>query len=115
MVNPINETANISANAEAANKKLNKTAPKNGDAVKPEAVGQAIIMPDDFDGSSGIKTSGSEGADHPNMKDQKGEVRKSEIRDGELTINVYDSSGKLLRKIPPGYLPAGEQHFDITV
>jgi hypothetical protein len=45
----------------------------------------------------------------------KGEIRKTEVCDGELSIKVYDSSGKLVRKIPPGYLPAGEQQFDITV
>ena len=115
MVNPINETGNVSANAEAVNKRPNKAAPKSGDAFKPEVVGQAVLKPDESEGPSGIKTSGREGADLQMVKDTKGEVRKSEISDGELTINVYDSSGKLLRKIPPGYLPAGEQQFDITV
>lgn len=45
----------------------------------------------------------------------KGEVRRVEIKDGNLAIKVYDSSGKLLRKIPPGYLLAGEQKFEITI
>ena len=26
-------------------------------------------------------------------------------KDGEIIVEVYDADGKLLRKIPPGYLP----------
>ena len=44
-----------------------------------------------------------------------GEVRKSEVTEGELKTKVYDQSGKLLRVIPPGYLPVGEKKFDITI
>jgi hypothetical protein len=99
MVNPINETASVSINAEVINKSQNNTAPKSDKPV----------------GSPDIKKSGREGADHSTMKGAIGEIRKSELSDGELTVSVYDSSGKLLRKIPPGYLPVGEQQFDITV
>ncbi len=52
--------------------------------------------------------------EHRSMN-QSEEVRKVEIEDGEMTINVYDGNGKLLRKTPPGYLPVGEQGFDITI
>ncbi len=44
-----------------------------------------------------------------------GEIRRVVVEDGTLTINVYDRTGKLLRKTPPGYLPAGEEGFDVTV
>lgn len=99
MVNPISETASVSINAEVINKSQNNTASKSD---RPY-------------GSSEIKKSGREDADHSTMKGARGEIRKSELSDGELTVSVYDSGGKLLRKIPPGYLPMGEQQFDITV
>ena len=99
MVNPISETASVSINAEVINKSQNNTASKSD---RPY-------------GSSEIKKSGREGVDHSTVKGARGEIRKSELSDGELTVSVYDSGGKLLRKIPPGYLPMGEQQFDITV
>ncbi len=101
MVSPINETASVIASSEVINKNPNSTAPNSGNAVQSEAVRQAAPK--------------SEGAGPSTKEGAKGEVRKSEITDGKLTISVYDSSGKLLRKLPPGYLPAGEQQFDVTV
>jgi hypothetical protein len=51
----------------------------------------------------------------PDIAGAKGEIRRLEIKDGNLTVKVYDSNGKLLRMTPPGYLPAGEQKFDVTI
>ena len=90
MVSPINAAASASVSAEIIKKNPTDTAPSSGDAAQIETVEQASPQ-------------------------SKGEVRKSEISNGTLTVKVYDSNGKLLRKIPPGYLPMGEQKFDITV
>ena len=116
MVSPINAAASVSVSAEVIKKNPTDTAPNNsGDAAQFETVEQASPQSDEFYGSPDIKRSDRKDADHSTMKKAKGEVRKSEISNGTLTVKVYDSSGKLLRKIPPGYLPMGEQHFDITV
>jgi hypothetical protein len=33
------------------------------------------------------------------------ETRKIEIKDRELTVSVYNGKGRLVRVIPPGYVP----------
>ena len=99
MVNPINEAASVSTNTGVINKSQNKTAPG----------------PDKSYGSHEINNSGRKEDVQNSMYGSRGEIRKSELSDGELTVSVYDSNGKLLRKIPPRYLPTGEQQFDITV
>jgi hypothetical protein len=33
------------------------------------------------------------------------EERKFDFEDGQLTVMVYDRNGKLLREVPPGYIP----------
>ena len=33
------------------------------------------------------------------------EERKFDFEDGQLTVKVYDRHGKLLRQVPPGYVP----------
>jgi hypothetical protein len=30
------------------------------------------------------------------------------IEEGKIIVEIYDKAGKLVRKIPPGYLPFGE-------
>ncbi len=86
---------------------------QNSEAAAPELGAQAVPKPDKADGEVKFKKSGAE--DGASLQKASREVRKFVLEDGKLTINVYDSSGKLLRKTPPGYLPAGEQGFDITV
>lgn len=115
MINPINETVSISANAEALKNNANNTAQGSSNAAKFESVAQTPPKSDGNYGSSENKKSDRKDADQSMMKGASGEVRKSDMTDGKLTINVYDSSGKLLRQIPPGYLPVSEQKFDITV
>ncbi len=33
------------------------------------------------------------------------EERKFDFENGQLTVKVYDRNGKLLREVPPGYVP----------
>lgn len=33
------------------------------------------------------------------------EEREFDFQDGQLTVKVYDRNGKLLRQVPPGYVP----------
>ena len=33
------------------------------------------------------------------------EERRFDFKDGQLTVKVYDRNGKLLREVPPGYVP----------
>ena len=33
---------------------------------------------------------------------------RNSLEDGQLIVEKYDSDGKLVKKIPPGYLPFGE-------
>jgi len=115
MLNPIRETASAMMTSEVIRGGPNNTSPEFGGTAQLEVVKQVGPRPTASDGLPKIKTSDKEGAEHGTAKRAKEEVRKSEINDGQLTVKVYDSSGKLLRKIPPGYLPMGEQKFDITV
>lgn len=114
-MNPINGAASVSVSSEVLRKNPKGAGPYHGESARPEAGEQASPKPDELYGSPEIKNSGREDADHSRVKKAMGEVRKIEINNGTVTVRVYDSSGKLLRKIPPGYLPVGEQKFDITV
>ncbi|MEA3361272.1 MAG: hypothetical protein U9R17_17960 [Thermodesulfobacteriota bacterium] len=42
-----------------------------------------------------------------------GETRKIEVTDGELTVSVYNTEGKLIRMIPPGYVPPDKAHLNM--
>ena len=33
---------------------------------------------------------------------------KNNLEDGQLVVEKYDKNGKLIKKIPPGYLPFGD-------
>jgi len=99
MINSINEMVSVGISAEVQGKNKNKSAAKSDESYE----------------SPDVKKSGRKDDDHSLMNGAGGEVRKSEISDGKVIIKVYNDSGKLLRKIPPGYLPLGEQKFDVTV
>ena len=114
MVSPIDSAAAVGFTDEAAIKNRVNPAPSSSDAVKPELGAQAVPKLDEADDSAKVKQSGVEQGT-PAAKTEKGEVRKVVLEDGKVSINVYDCNGKLLRKTPPGYLPAGEQGYDITV
>lgn len=43
-----------------------------------------------------------------NLQSQKEITTRNSLEDGELIIEKYTRDGKLVRKIPPGYLPFGE-------
>ena len=43
-----------------------------------------------------------------NLQFEEDVKTRNSIEDGELVIEKYDSNGKLIKKIPPGYLPFGE-------
>ena len=43
-----------------------------------------------------------------NLQSQGNLETRNNIVDGKLVVEKYDEDGKLIRKIPPGYLPFGE-------
>ena len=115
MVSPISEAVAAPIAAEIATKLSGKKASVSGGSAQvnvPEGVSsrsnKTIHMPEVI--STGDKT-----ADKEIRPVKMGEVRKSEVKDGELMTKVYDRNGKLLRVIPPGYVPAGEPKYDITI
>ena len=52
----------------------------------------------------------SEDSQKPGLDMQTKENIKSRnsLEDGKLVVEKYDEDGKLVKKIPPGYLPFGE-------
>lgn len=41
--------------------------------------------------------------------DEKVEItNRNRIEDGQVVLEKYDRNGKLLKKVPPGYVPFGE-------
>jgi len=42
------------------------------------------------------------------MQFQENTKSRNSLEEGELIIEKYDADGKLIKKIPPGYLPFGE-------
>jgi hypothetical protein len=43
-----------------------------------------------------------------NLRNQEQTTAKNIVEDGRIIVEKYDEDGKLVRKIPPGYLPFGE-------
>ena len=43
-----------------------------------------------------------------NMRNEENTTAKNVLEDGQLVVEKYDEDGRLVRKIPPGYLPFGE-------
>ena len=124
MVNPIGTTATTIVASEAVNKNA-VTEPKTMVETQTAAAEQIAPKldkvqhtpesekpknnvskdPEDKKGSSG----------NARKATAKGETRKLEFNEkGNLTVKVYDSSGRLVRKIPPGYLPTNEQEVNIV-
>ncbi len=115
MVSPINTSVAGTAPAEAIEKKNNKALPENSGTAVSEVTGQPKPKLVQFAGNPKIENTDGEYADQAKDVWKKREIRKTNLDNGKLTINVYDSRGKLLRMIPPGYLPPGKQKFDVTV
>ena len=44
-----------------------------------------------------------------NLRDEENTKAKNIIENGEIIVEKYDEEGRLIRKIPPGYLPFGEK------
>ena len=103
MFGPISENTAVRMVSAVGNKNSDNPAAKG----KEEANFSAAGLDRNTTGNAGV---------HKNVETVPlSEVRKSEVTDGEIKTRVYDRSGKLLRVIPPGYLPAGEQKFDVTI
>lgn len=115
MVSPISQTADVSVAAEVVNKSSGSTAQDRNGVVESEVAEQISSRPDDAIQAAGIINAGKESAAKAGTAGTQGEVRKSDVKDGEMRTKVYDRKGKLLRVIPPGYIPVGEKRFDITV
>ncbi len=115
MVSPISQTAAVVVTAEVANKSSGNTTQESSGVVQPEAVEEISYQPDDPIQAPEINNAGKESAVKASTPENQGEVRKSEVKDGEMRTKVYDRKGKLLRVIPPGYIPMGEKRFDVTV
>jgi hypothetical protein len=43
-----------------------------------------------------------------NLRNNENTTAKNIVEDGRIIVEKYDEEGKLVRKIPPGYLPFGE-------
>ncbi|MGD8256270.1 MAG: hypothetical protein PVG70_02155 [Desulfobacterales bacterium] len=43
-----------------------------------------------------------------NLQFQEDMKSRTNLEDGQIIIEKYDSDGKLIKKIPPGYVPFGE-------
>ena len=43
-----------------------------------------------------------------NMQAEQNIKSRNSLEDGKLVVEKYDEDGKLVKKIPPGYLPIGE-------
>ena len=43
-----------------------------------------------------------------NLRRDEYTTAKNIVEDGRIIVEKYDEDGKLIRKIPPGYLPFGE-------
>ncbi len=43
-----------------------------------------------------------------NQRNDEYTTSKNVLEDGRIVVEKYDEDGKLVRKIPPGYLPFGE-------
>ena len=43
-----------------------------------------------------------------NLSKDDNSTAKNIVEDGRIIVEKYDEDGKLIRKIPPGYLPFGE-------
>ena len=43
-----------------------------------------------------------------NLRNHENTTAKNIVEDGRIIVEKYDEDGKLIRKIPPGYLPFGE-------
>ncbi len=42
------------------------------------------------------------------LKSRENIKSRNSLEDGKIVVEKYDEDGKLLKKIPPGYLPFGE-------
>jgi predicted transposase YbfD/YdcC len=43
-----------------------------------------------------------------NLQQEENTTRKNILEDGMIFVEQYDEDGRLIRKIPPGYVPFGE-------
>ena len=54
----------------------------------------------------------TEDGQHPemNLKSEEEELKtRNSLKDGQLVVEKYDRSGRLIKVTPPGYLPPGER------
>ncbi|MBF0227955.1 MAG: hypothetical protein HQK76_21145 [Desulfobacterales bacterium] len=42
-------------------------------------------------------------------------IRRTEIKDGEMIVSVYNQKGELIKEIPPGYVPLDKNSVNITI
>ena len=115
MVSPISQTAAVSVTAEVVSKSSGSTSQDPNGVVESEVAEQiSSRLDDDIQAPKSINA-GKESAAKERTAAAPGEVRKSDVKNGEMRTKVYDRKGNLLRVIPPGYIPVGEKRFDVTV
>lgn len=114
MISPINATATVVSTEEMGGRNYSGYSPGSSEAAPLDTGTMAVAKLDESGVTPKYKRSEGEKPAHKGKADW-GEIRRILVEDGKVTINVYDSNGKLLRKTPPGYLPLGEEGFDITV
>ena len=114
MISPISQAAAVSVAAEVVSKSSGSTSQDHNGVVESEVAEQNSSRPDDAIQTPEIINAGKESAAKARTTGKQGEVRKSEVNEGEIRTKVYDRKGKLLRVIPPGYIPVGEKRVDVT-
>jgi len=89
-------------------KATNKTTHKlNKNHIDPE-------LKKDFNSDLKTGTDATQKNENNSEKTRIGEeTRKIEVTDGELTVSVYNTEGKLIRMIPPGYVPPDKAHLNM--
>lgn len=100
--------------------------PNHTTAVEQEVVAQPALRPENtydaqrnIEGLNGKPETRPEKAREPSdLKKEaelKGEKRDFVVEDGQFFVRVYSNTGKLLRKIPPGFVPLNEQRLNLSI
>lgn len=80
--------------------------------IDPQAIKQAVPQPGRVDHPDDAPTTRDQGHAAKNESRFKAkndgvplEERKYDFENGQLIVKVYNNKGKLLRQVPPGYIP----------
>ncbi len=126
MINPVSTMAYSAAGTKTINKTAGNLPNTSTDASEQKAVTHTVPKSDSSDNTQ-VNIKGRKDRTEANQepaKDRidpkkkiklKGEKRDFGIEDGTFLARVYSNKGKLLREIPPGFIPLNERNLNITV